>query len=107
MTPDASISARRAALLGTRAAVAQERFDALVAMLVAAKVVSAEQVDTMATRLCERLTMLATGELQSEWQVHPGELRIEAARYACSAGPAGSRQLKSPTTERRPSGPRR
>lgn len=85
MALETSTEVRRAALVGTRALVAEERFDALLAMLVATNVLSEEQVRAMARRLSERLTAHANGELESEWQVHPGELRIEAARLAARA----------------------
>lgn len=85
--------AHRAALLGTRALLAQERFDALLTMLTAANVVSEEQVRAMTSQLSKRLSAHASGELESEWQVHPGELRIEAARHdAISKSPAREAQ---------------
>lgn len=83
--------ARQAALAGTRALIAEERFSALVALLLDCGVCSAGDVQNMLAGLAARLSAHAERETISAWQIEPGELRIEAAaimRLALMPAPA-------------------
>jgi hypothetical protein len=69
-----SAEARRAALAGTRAHIANEQFAALVTLLIDLEVCSVEQAGAMIQRLAERLSALA----HEGWQRHDPEIRMHA-----------------------------
>lgn len=73
-----SLEARRAAITGARALVAEERWQAMLGMLIDTEVVSAAEVAAMCERLAERLEGHASGELVSAYVPHAPEL-LEAA----------------------------
>jgi len=65
----------------TREVIARETFDALLDMLIAAKVVSSERVAFMGECLARRLERLADGEDETEFaSLREPMLREEAAR---------------------------
>lgn len=77
--------ARRAALMGTRALIVTESFDALVALLVASGAVPVERAQSMLIELSSTLHARAQTGRHPEFQVEPGELRIHAERLAARA----------------------
>lgn len=81
--------ARSAALIGTRTLIAEEQFDALVALLVAAEVIPADRMKGCLTALSSTLRGHAR-DGHPEYRVEPGELRIHAERLAVRAGKIGA-----------------
>lgn len=79
LPPHAADKARQAVLMGTRALIAESRFDALVSLLVASGAVPAESANKMLSDLSATLKGHAA-DGHSEWRTHPAELRMEAER---------------------------
>lgn len=82
--------ARAAALLGTRALIQTESFDALVALLVCSGAVPVERAQSMLTALSSTLKGHARSG-HPDWAVEPAELRIQAERLATRAAEIGAR----------------
>lgn len=75
-----SAEARRACLAGTRMLILEETTDALLALLIASKAVSASEAGVMLNSLASRLTHHATGTSETDWAIHGPELLEQAAR---------------------------
>lgn len=78
--------ARLASISGTRMLIVEEAMDAIVDLLVASKAVSARDAGVMLCSLASRLTDRADGKLETDWAVHPPEMREQAERLRCRAG---------------------
>lgn len=85
LPPSIPEKARTAALLGTRALIAESRFDALVALLVASGAVPTESAQTMLTDLGDTMRAHARAGRHDEFQIASAELQIEAQRLAARA----------------------
>lgn len=75
-----SREARQAALAGTRMMVLEECFDALIAALIASGAIPQNAASVMIEHLAERFIAHSEGNIQSDWQIDPMELRDQASR---------------------------
>jgi hypothetical protein len=75
-----SRKANRAALAGTRMLILEECFDALVDALIASGAIPVNAATVMLDHLADRFLDHAAGRLESDWQIHAGELQDQASR---------------------------
>lgn len=83
--PPASLDARRAAIMGSRAFISEERFDALLRLLIHTKVVNPLNAAAACEELSARFSLAARGELRTGYETSPGELKHAAAHAASLA----------------------